>query len=219
MPESLRCRPNQGLDELVMAMSYYPDRPNASLRLSPAGATASTQGYHASSAIVPLCRDQTFGEIPRQMWFYVAGVYDGDHLHMLDMGGSPSTTGSSWSAAGGQQVGWSCQGCVEAGSACARPTVALATPGWRCSPGATIEAFRDRACQSSLWTSSTRRHRGLRCASLWNQKIAFSGARWSTCGQMKVLDFPEIINQACAQGGLDALLYSVFQADLEPPPA
>ena len=129
MPESLHCRPNQGLDELVMAMSCYPDRPNASLRLSPAGATASTQGYHASSAIVPLCRDQTFGEI--------AGVDVGDQFHMLDMGGSPSTIGSSWSAAGGQQVGWSCQGCVEVGSACKRPTIAaiaiaLAKPGWHC---------------------------------------------------------------------------------------
>ena len=211
MPESLHCRPN------VMAMSYYPDRPNASLRLSPAGATASTQGCHASSAIIPLCRDQTFGEI--------AGVDDGDQLHMLDMGGSPSTTGSSWSAAGGQQVGWSCQGCVEVGSACERPTIAtiaiaLAKPGWHCYPEATIEAFCDRACQRSLWTSSTRRHRGLRCSSLWNQKIAFSGARWSMCGQIvKLLDFPEIINQACAQGGLDALLHWVFPADLEPPPA
>ena len=40
------------------------------------------------------------------------------------------------------------------------------------------------------------------------------------CGQIvKLLDFPEIINQACAQGGLDALLHWVFPADLEPPPA
>ena len=213
MPESLHCRPN------VMAMSYYPDRPNASLRLSPAGATASTQGCHASIAIIPLCREQTFGEI--------AGVDDGDQLHMLDMGGSPSTTGSSWSAAGGQQVGWSCQGCVEAGSACARPTIATIAIAWRNQVGTVIQGQLSRHFATGhardhygLWTSSTRRHRGLRCSSLWNQKIAFSGARWSMCGQIvKLLDFPEIINQACAQGGLDALLHWVFPADLEPPPA
>jgi len=98
--------------------------------------------------------------------------------------GSSATTGCSWSAACRQRVGWRCQGCLEVSSACARPAVILAKPGWHFSPGATIEASRNRACPRSPWTSQTRQHRGIHTTSRWSQKIAWYGARWSMCGQL-----------------------------------